>query len=177
MATPAPTPPQRSGGGSGGGSGRKKTSAARSGGSASQSKKSQSKKTQSKGPRPKGPLAALLYWLGRGLLLLWKLLAHTVGGLARSVGRGARDLDPDLRRDGIGLVLLALGILVAGALGHPLDGDRTTGRAYQRLLVSVRRDQNQRFGRAVFLNAPTSHGRPFQRVWVARNWLNPPLSM
>jgi DNA segregation ATPase FtsK/SpoIIIE, S-DNA-T family len=116
MATRAPKPPQRSGGGSGGGSGRKKTSTARSGGSAPRSTKAQPKKTRSKGPRPKGPLAALLYLLGRGLLLLWKLLAHTVGGLARSVGRGARDLDPDLRRDGIGLVLLALGILVASAV-------------------------------------------------------------
>ncbi|QVQ53643.1 DNA translocase FtsK [Spiractinospora alimapuensis] len=99
MATRAPKTPQRSGGGSG-------------------RKKSQSSGTKQSARKPpaKGPLAALLYWFAQALLVVWRLLAHTVGGLARSVGRGARDLDPDLRRDGVGLVLLALGILIAGAV-------------------------------------------------------------
>ncbi|GAA3754960.1 DNA translocase FtsK [Spinactinospora alkalitolerans] len=64
----------------------------------------------------------LVVWFGRGLLLVWKLLAHTVGGIARAIGRSARDLDPDLRRDGLGLVLLALGLLIAAAVWWDTDG-------------------------------------------------------
>jgi hypothetical protein len=52
----------------------------------------------------------------------------------------------------------ALGIFGAGSFGNTIDSDGTTGGTDQRLLVSVRRDQNQRFRRAVLLDAPTSHG-------------------
>ncbi|GAB3500215.1 DNA translocase FtsK [Nocardiopsis coralliicola] len=54
--------------------------------------------------------------LGRVLMFCWRMLAHTVGGIARALGRSARDLDPDLRRDGLGLVLLAAGLLIAAAV-------------------------------------------------------------
>jgi len=40
-------------------------------------------------------------------------IAHLVGGAARLVGHGARDLDPAHRRDGLALVLLVIGILTA----------------------------------------------------------------
>ena len=40
-------------------------------------------------------------------------VAHLVGGAARLVGSGARDLDPAHRRDGLALVLLVVGILTA----------------------------------------------------------------
>lgn len=39
--------------------------------------------------------------------------AHVVGGAARSVGSGARGIDPELRRDGVGFALLASAIVVA----------------------------------------------------------------
>jgi S-DNA-T family DNA segregation ATPase FtsK/SpoIIIE len=39
--------------------------------------------------------------------------AHLIGGSARWVGQGARDLDPAHRRDGLGLLLIGLSILVA----------------------------------------------------------------
>ena len=53
--------------------------------------------------------------LGRMLATVWRALAQLVGTVARSIGRGARDLDPAHRRDGLGLVLLAAGlVLVAG---------------------------------------------------------------
>ncbi|MFD0775088.1 DNA translocase FtsK [Streptomonospora algeriensis] len=64
----------------------------------------------------------LFVWAGRGLLLMWRLMAHTVGGLARAIGRSARELDPDLRRDGMGLVLLALGLLIAAAVWWETEG-------------------------------------------------------
>ncbi len=56
------------------------------------------------------------------------LLAHALGGIARSVGGGARDLDPVLRRDGAGLAAIATALVVAvgawadaaGPFGHGL---------------------------------------------------------
>ncbi len=59
---------------------------------------------------------------------LWMLLAHGVGAVARSLGGGARDLDPAHRRDGIGLACLGAALVVAlgawadsaGPLGHHL---------------------------------------------------------
>jgi S-DNA-T family DNA segregation ATPase FtsK/SpoIIIE len=41
------------------------------------------------------------------------LLAHAVGGSARHLGRGARELDPAHRRDGLGLAALGLALVVA----------------------------------------------------------------
>ncbi|WP_245862130.1 DNA translocase FtsK [Georgenia soli] len=39
--------------------------------------------------------------------------AHLVGGTARSVGSGAKDLDPALRRDGLAFLLLGVAIVIA----------------------------------------------------------------
>ncbi|MBE7325647.1 DNA translocase FtsK 4TM domain-containing protein [Nocardioides sp. Y6] len=63
-----------------------------------------------------GPVQRTFVALGRGLLALWMAVAHGVGAVARSVGHGARDLDPELRRDGVGLFLLGLAMVVAGAV-------------------------------------------------------------
>ena len=46
---------------------------------------------------------------------LWLGLAHAVGGGARRVGNGARDLDPELRRDGFGLFFIGVAIVLAAA--------------------------------------------------------------
>ena len=54
------------------------------------------------------------------------LIAHVVGGVARHLGGGARDLDPAHRRDGLGLGCLAAALVVAvgawasagGPVGH-----------------------------------------------------------
>ena len=54
------------------------------------------------------------------------LLAHVVGGVARHLGGGARELDPAHRRDGLGLACLASALVVAvgawasagGPFGH-----------------------------------------------------------
>jgi hypothetical protein len=58
----------------------------------------------------------------------------------------------------------SLDIIGAGSFGNPFYRYRATGGANQRLLVSVCRDQNQRFRRTVLLDAPTSHSRPFRGV-------------
>jgi S-DNA-T family DNA segregation ATPase FtsK/SpoIIIE len=49
----------------------------------------------------------------RALRAVYMGLAHLVGGSARRVGEGARDLDPAHRRDGLGLLLIGLAIVVA----------------------------------------------------------------
>ncbi|MEJ3749372.1 DNA translocase FtsK 4TM domain-containing protein [Actinomycetes bacterium KLBMP 9797] len=62
--------------------------------------------------RTAGPGLAIL--LGRGTRAVWMGLAHSVGWVVRGVGRQAataRDLDPEHRRDGAGLLMLGLAIL------------------------------------------------------------------
>jgi DNA segregation ATPase FtsK/SpoIIIE, S-DNA-T family len=57
---------------------------------------------------------------------IWLGIAHLVGGTARRIGRGAREsaaqLDPAHRRDGIGLLLIGLGVLVAATTWWHLTG-------------------------------------------------------
>jgi len=48
--------------------------------------------------------------------------AHVVGGTARRIGTGARDLDPAHRRDGFGFFLIGLAIVVAAREWWGLDG-------------------------------------------------------
>ena len=71
----------------------------------------------------------------------------------------------------------ALGIFRTGSFRETLHGNGAAGRTNQRLLVPVCRDQYERLWRSVLLHAPTSHSRPFQGGWVARNWLTPPTRM
>jgi S-DNA-T family DNA segregation ATPase FtsK/SpoIIIE len=52
-------------------------------------------------------------------------IAHIAGGAVRRIGHSARDLEPEHRRDGIGLFLLALAVLVAASEWWGLQG--TTG--------------------------------------------------
>src|SRR5919202_408223 len=58
----------------------------------------------------------------RALAGLWMGLAHLFGGTARRVGSGARDLDPAHRRDGLGLLLIGLSIVVAAREWWGLPG-------------------------------------------------------
>ncbi|GEL94301.1 DNA translocase FtsK [Cellulomonas composti] len=48
--------------------------------------------------------------------------AHLVGGAARRVGHGARDLDPAHRRDGLAFLLLGLAVVVAAREWWSLSG-------------------------------------------------------
>jgi len=63
-----------------------------------------------------------LHGIGRMLRALWMGLAHLVGGFARRAGAGTVDVDPDVRRDGVGLTLLGAGVLVAAAEWWHLPG-------------------------------------------------------
>ncbi|GAA4887903.1 DNA translocase FtsK [Streptomonospora salina] len=122
MATRAPKTPQGSGGGASRGGGTKKKAPARTTSSRASAQRSRSAAAKRPPAGADGPISLLFVWTGRGLLLVWRLMAHTVGGLARAIGRSARELDPDLRRDGLGLVLLALGLLIAAAVWWETEG-------------------------------------------------------
>ncbi len=60
--------------------------------------------------------------LGRGVAAIWLGIAHTLGGAARKFGGAARDLEPEHRRDGVGLLFIALAIVAAGAVWWQLPG-------------------------------------------------------
>jgi S-DNA-T family DNA segregation ATPase FtsK/SpoIIIE len=70
--------------------------------------------------------------LGKVLAAIWHGLAVVVGGVARAAGRNAataRDLEPEHRRDGVALGVLAVGLIsavaiwfgAAGPIGHGLS--------------------------------------------------------
>lgn len=69
-----------------------------------------------------GPVARGFGALGRGVAAVWLGIAHAVGAVARSIGQSARDLDPDHRRDGVGLFLFGLATVVAAAVWWQLPG-------------------------------------------------------
>jgi S-DNA-T family DNA segregation ATPase FtsK/SpoIIIE len=56
------------------------------------------------------------------LARLWSGLAHGLGRLVRGVGRSARQIDPAVRRDGLGLAALAGAIVLAATCWFPLPG-------------------------------------------------------
>ncbi len=78
-------------------------------------------KTAAKRP-PARPVRSGPSWPVRAVSATWMGCAHLVGGAARRLGSGARDLDPDLRRDGAGFALLALAIVVAAREWWGLPG-------------------------------------------------------
>ncbi len=53
---------------------------------------------------------------------MWLALAHLVGAVVRRLGSTARDLEPAHRRDGLGLGLVGLAIIVAAAEWWQLSG-------------------------------------------------------
>ncbi len=65
---------------------------------------------------PRDPVVILVSWTGKMIAAAWMLVAGAVGFAARAVGRGARDLDPHHRRDGVGLLTLGLAIVFGASL-------------------------------------------------------------
>jgi S-DNA-T family DNA segregation ATPase FtsK/SpoIIIE len=58
----------------------------------------------------------LVTWTGRMIAAAWLAVAGAVGWAARAIGRGARDLDPHHKRDGVGLLTLGAAIVLAAGL-------------------------------------------------------------
>ncbi|MGH3444373.1 MAG: DNA translocase FtsK 4TM domain-containing protein, partial [Nocardioidaceae bacterium] len=53
---------------------------------------------------------------------LWLGAAHVVGAAVRRIGRTAGELEPEHRRDGVGLLLIGLAVVVAAAVWWQLPG-------------------------------------------------------
>ncbi|NLF04327.1 MAG: cell division protein FtsK, partial [Actinomycetales bacterium] len=74
---------------------------------------------------------------------VWMGGAHLVGGTARKIGQGARDLDPAHRRDGVAFALLALAVVVAAREWWGLEGTfgdvvhAVVGGTFGRVAVAV----------------------------------------
>ena len=60
--------------------------------------------------------------VGRGVAAVLRAIARGLGTVVRGIGSGARDLDPGLRRDGAGMLLLALAIIVVAVFWFGLPG-------------------------------------------------------
>ena len=69
----------------------------------------------------------LIGWTGRTIAAAWMVAAGAVGFVARAIGRGARDLDPHHRRDGLGLLTLGVAVVLAASLWERMGN--TAGRA------------------------------------------------
>ncbi|WP_432479244.1 DNA translocase FtsK 4TM domain-containing protein [Nocardioides sp. GXQ0305] len=84
--------------------------------------------TRSRRPAPRavrngtGPVARSFGALGRGAAATWMATAHGVGAGARKIGGAARDLQPEQRRDGVGLFLIGLAVVAAAAVWWQLPG-------------------------------------------------------
>jgi DNA segregation ATPase FtsK/SpoIIIE, S-DNA-T family len=65
--------------------------------------------------------------LGRGVAALWLGIAHAIGAVARKIGRTAHELEPEHRRDGVGLFLFGLSVVVAAAVWWQLPGGLMDG--------------------------------------------------
>ncbi|HYZ53540.1 MAG TPA: DNA translocase FtsK 4TM domain-containing protein [Streptosporangiaceae bacterium] len=89
-------------------------------------------RTTGKGRRPEprpthDPILILISWIGHALAAAWMVVAGTVGFAARGFGRSARDLEPEHRRDGVGLLWLCIAIVLAASLWWRMDN--LAGRA------------------------------------------------
>ena len=60
--------------------------------------------------------------VSKALTTMWLGVAHVLGAVIRGVGRGARDLDPAHRRDGLGLTYLGAAIIVGSVLWLGAEG-------------------------------------------------------
>ncbi|WP_408993662.1 DNA translocase FtsK [Streptomyces sp. 1268] len=89
--------------------------------SAAPAKKAPAKKAAAKKPAPK-PAPSPTGGVYRLVRALWLGTAHGVGAVFRSIGRGAKGLDPAHRKDGLALLLLGLALIVAAGTWSNLQG-------------------------------------------------------
>ncbi|MYT36132.1 cell division protein FtsK [Streptomyces sp. SID8356] len=89
--------------------------------SAAPAKKAPAKKAAPRRPAPK-PAPSPTNGVYRLVRAVWLGTAHGVGAVFRSIGRGAKGLDPAHRKDGLALLLLGLALIVAAGTWSNLQG-------------------------------------------------------
>jgi S-DNA-T family DNA segregation ATPase FtsK/SpoIIIE len=77
----------------------------------------------------------LIGWIGRALQGAWMVVAGSLGFVARSIGRGAREVEPHHRRDGVGLLTLGVAIVLAGGLWVRMDN--MAGRGIEQAVTAM----------------------------------------
>ncbi|UNX56571.1 DNA translocase FtsK (plasmid) [Georgenia sp. TF02-10] len=123
MATRTSSPPR---------SRSRSTSTSRSSGKAGTSSRprstSKSRATKSRRPAPRavrsgpGPVARFFTALARALAAVWLGIAHGVGAVVRGIVGGAKEIEPEQRRDGVGLLLCGLALVVAAGVWFEVPG-------------------------------------------------------
>ncbi|MFI0715273.1 DNA translocase FtsK [Streptomyces inhibens] len=88
---------------------------------AAAAKKAPAKKSAAKkaAPKPAPSPTGGVYRLARAC---WLGLAHAIGAMFRGMGRGAKNLDPAHRKDGLALLLLGLSLVIAAGTWSNLSG-------------------------------------------------------
>ncbi len=89
--------------------------------SAAPARKAPAKKAAARRPAPK-PAPSPTNGVYRLVRAVWLGTAHGVGAVFRSIGRGAKGLDPAHRKDGLALLLLGLALIVAAGTWSNLQG-------------------------------------------------------
>ncbi len=84
-------------------------------------KKAPAKRAPAKKAAPK-PAPSPTGGLYRLVRACWLGLAHAIGAVFRGMGRGARNLDPAHRKDGLALLLLGLALVIAAGTWSNLSG-------------------------------------------------------
>src|SRR4051794_8598234 len=132
MATRTSSPPgSRSRSTSSKGSSKSTRSRGKAGSRSRSTSKRSPTSTRSRRPSPRavrsgrGPVLRLFGAIGHGIAAVWLGIAHALGAVARRIGRTARELEPEHRRDGLGLFLFGLAVVVAGAVWWQLPGGLT----------------------------------------------------
>ncbi|MEU0414193.1 DNA translocase FtsK [Streptomyces griseorubiginosus] len=85
-------------------------------------KKAAARKAPAKKAAPPRPAPSPTGGVLRLIRAVWLGLAHAVGAVFRGIGQGARNLDPAHRKDGVALLLLGLGLIVAAGTWSNLRG-------------------------------------------------------
>jgi S-DNA-T family DNA segregation ATPase FtsK/SpoIIIE len=112
-------------------SGAKKTTSSRSRSTTTKNPKKRppaKKSAAARRPAPRavrsgpGPVLRAFTALGRGVVAVWLAFAHTIGAVTRGIGHGAREIEPEQRRDGFGLLLCGVALIIAAAIWFEVPG-------------------------------------------------------
>ncbi|MGW0878515.1 DNA translocase FtsK [Streptomyces sp. NPDC002671] len=85
-------------------------------------KKAPAKKAPAKKAAPPKPAPSPTGGIYRLVRALWLGVAHAVGAVFRGIGRGAKNLDPAHRKDGVALLLFGVALIVAAGTWADLRG-------------------------------------------------------
>ncbi|KAA1426496.1 DNA translocase FtsK [Nocardioides antri] len=69
-----------------------------------------------------GPVSRSFAAFARAIAAIWLGIAHGVGAVVRGIVGGAKEIEPEQRRDGVGLLLVGLAMVVAAGVWFEVPG-------------------------------------------------------